>query len=147
MRVRDEMKHRILFCDGGMGSLLQAQGLGAGELPETWNIKRPEAVSYTHLISVKRNYPKGDKFSMGNLLKQISVSFWALAAVLIVVVGVLGGVFTATESAAIAVIYSLIVSVFSYKGLDWKGVWNVLGDCVDTLSIVLIPVSYTHLLV
>lgn len=95
----------------------------------------------SYIISVKRNYPKGDKFSMGNLLKQISVSFWALAAVLIVVVGVVGGVFTATESAAIAVIYSLIVSVFIYKGLDWKGVWNVLGDCVDTLSIVLILIA------
>ena len=95
----------------------------------------------SYIISVKRNYPKGDKFSMGNLLKQISVSFWALAAVLIVVVGVVGGVFTATESAAIAVIYSLIVSVFIYKGLDWKGVWNVLGDCVDTLSIVLFLIA------
>ena len=31
----------------------------------------------------------------------------------------------ATESAAVAVIYSLIVSVFIYKGLDWKGVWRV----------------------
>ena len=75
------------------------------------------------------------------LLKQFSVSFWALAAVLIVVVGVVGGVFTATESAAIAVIYSLLVSVFIYKGLDWKGVWRVLGDCIDTLSIVLILIA------
>ena len=74
-------------------------------------------------------------------IKQLSVSIWALAAIIIVVVGVIGGVFTATESAAIAVIYSLIVSVFIYKGLDWKGVWRVLGDCVDTLSIVLILIS------
>ena len=51
MRLRDEMKHRILFCDGGMGSLLQARGLGAGELPETWNIKRPEV-----LLEVHRSY-------------------------------------------------------------------------------------------
>ena len=75
------------------------------------------------------------------LLKQLSVSFWALAAVLIVVVGVVGGVFTATESAAIAVIYSLIVSVFIYKGLDWKGVWKTLEECINTLSIVLILIS------
>ena len=95
----------------------------------------------SYIISVKRNYPKGDKFSMKNLLKQLSVSFWALAAVLIVVFGVVGGVFTATESAAVAVIYSLIVSVFIYKGLDWKGVWRVLGECVDTLSIVLILIA------
>lgn len=95
----------------------------------------------SYIISVKRNYPKGEKFNIKDLFKQISVSFWALAAVLIVVVGVVGGVFTATESAAIAVIYSLIVSVYIYKGLDWKGVWRVLGECVDTLSIVLILIA------
>ncbi|HWP50164.1 MAG TPA: TRAP transporter large permease [Clostridia bacterium] len=95
----------------------------------------------SYIISVKRNYPKGDKFNIHNLFKQLSISFWALAAVLIVVVGVVGGIFTATESAAIAVIYSLIVSVFIYKGLDWKGVWRSLGDCVDTLSIVLILIA------
>ena len=53
----------------------------------------------------------------------------------------MGGVFTATESAAIAVIYSLIVSVFIYKGLDWKGVWKTLEECINTLSIVLILIS------
>lgn len=95
----------------------------------------------SYIISVKRNYPKGEKFSMKNLLRQFSVSFWALAAVLIVVVGVVGGVFTATESAAIAVLYSLIVSVFIYKGLDWKGVWHAIDDCVNTLAIVLILIA------
>ena len=95
----------------------------------------------SYIISVKRNYPKGEPFSIINLLKQLSVSIWALAAVLIVVFGVVGGVFTATESAAIAVVYSLLVSVFVYKGLDWKGVWKALDDCVATLSIVLILIS------
>jgi len=95
----------------------------------------------SYIISKKRKYPKGDKFSLKNLGKQFLISFWALAAVIIVVVGVVGGWFTATESAAVAVIYSLIVSVFIYKGLNWKGVWEVLGQCVDTLSIVLILIS------
>ncbi len=95
----------------------------------------------SYIISVKRNYPRGDKFNLLNLLKQIAVSFWALAAVLIVVVGVVGGVFTATESAAIAVIYSLVVSVFIYRGMTWKGVWKALDQCVNTLSIVLILIS------
>ena len=95
----------------------------------------------SYIISVKRNYPKGEKFSFMGFLKQLGTSFWALAAILIVVVGVVGGVFTATESAAIAVIYSLIVSVFIYKGLNWKGVWNALESCIDTLAIVLILIS------
>ena len=95
----------------------------------------------TYIISVKRNYPKGEKFSLKGLFKQLGQSIWALACILIVVVGVVIGLFTATESAAIAVIYSLFVAVYVYKGLDWKGVWNALNECVSTLSIVLILIA------
>ena len=95
----------------------------------------------SYIISVKRNYPKGEPFSLKGFMKQLGTSIWALAAVIIVVFGVVGGVFTATESAAIAVVYSLLVSVFIYKGLDWKGVWKALEQCVDTLAIVLILIS------
>ncbi len=48
MSILQELKERILFCDGGMGSLLQAAGLKAGELPGTWNICRPEVVVQIH---------------------------------------------------------------------------------------------------
>lgn len=95
----------------------------------------------SYIISVKRNYPKGEAFSIVNFIKQLGTSLWALAAVVIVVFGVVGGVFTATESAAIAVIYSLFVSVFVYRGMDWKGVWHALDACIDTLAIVLILIS------
>lgn len=95
----------------------------------------------SYIISVKRNYPKGEKFRFGAFLKQLSVSIWALLAIVVVVVGVVGGAFTATESAAIAVIYSLVVSVFVYKGVDWKGVWKALDECVNTLAIVMILIA------
>ena len=100
----------------------------------------------SYIISVKENYPKGSPFSIKGFVKQLGTSIWALAAVVIVVFGVVGGVFTATESAAIAVIYSLFVSVFIYKGLDWKGVWQALDECVNTLSIVLILIATPILL-
>ncbi len=95
----------------------------------------------SYIISKKRNYPKGEAFNLKTFIKQFSISVWALAAIIIVVVGVVGGWFTATESAAIAVVYSLFVSVFVYKGLDWKGVWKVLEECIDTLAIVLILIA------
>ena len=79
--------------------------------------------------------------SIKNFVKQLGKSIWALLAVLIVVVGVVGGVFTATESAAIAVLYSLFVSVFIYKGMNWKGVWKSFESCIDTLAIVLILIA------
>ena len=98
----------------------------------------------SYIISVKRNYPKGDKFNLISFVKQFGKSAWALGAVIIVVIGVVAGWFTATESAAIAVIYSLFVSVFVYKGLDWKGVWKELDECVNTLSIVLILIATSN---
>lgn len=98
----------------------------------------------SYIISVRRHYPKGDSFSISGFFKQLRTSIWALAAIIIVVVGVVGGVFTATESAAIAVIYSLLVSVFVYKGLDWKGVWHSLDEAVNTLAIVLILIATSN---
>ena len=93
---------------------------------------------FSYVISMKRNYPRGDRFQLKVFFSQLVKSIWALLAILIVVVGVVLGVFTATESAAIAVIYSLIVSLAIYKELTWKGVWKILGECIETLSIVLI---------
>ena len=46
--IREEIGKRILFFDGGMGTLLQEQGLQAGELPETWNLKNPEPIIQIH---------------------------------------------------------------------------------------------------
>ncbi|MBQ8945753.1 MAG: TRAP transporter large permease [Lachnospiraceae bacterium] len=95
----------------------------------------------SYVLAVRHNYPKGEPFSIKTFVRQLAKSIWALLAVIIVVVGVVGGVFTATESAAIAVIYSLIVSVFVYKGLTWKGVWKNLEKCIETLAIVLILIA------
>lgn len=48
MDFRQELGKRILFLDGGMGTLLQERGLQPGELPETWNLNRPEDVKDIH---------------------------------------------------------------------------------------------------
>lgn len=46
--ILEELKNRILFFDGGMGSLLQAGGLKPGELPETWNITHSDLIVKIH---------------------------------------------------------------------------------------------------
>lgn len=48
MDIREELGKRILFFDGGLGSLLQERGLKPGELPETWNLTRPEELLAIH---------------------------------------------------------------------------------------------------
>ena len=48
MKFIEQLGREWLFFDGGMGSLLQERGLAAGELPETWNITRPEEIQSIH---------------------------------------------------------------------------------------------------
>lgn len=54
MRITEELGKRILFFDGGLGSILQEKGLAAGELPETWNLTHKEQiteVAYAYLAA------------------------------------------------------------------------------------------------
>ncbi len=48
MNVLEFMQSHLLFLDGGMGTLLQAEGLSAGELPERWNLSHPEVIVDIH---------------------------------------------------------------------------------------------------
>lgn len=48
MNIREELGKRMLFFDGGLGSILQARGLKPGELPETWNLSKPEELLAIH---------------------------------------------------------------------------------------------------
>ena len=51
MTIREKLGKELVFFDGGTGTILQEQGLGAGELPEVWNIERKEAI-----VSLHKNY-------------------------------------------------------------------------------------------
>jgi len=48
MKITDYLKDHILFLDGAMGTMLQKHGLGPGELPEKWNIDKPDVITEVH---------------------------------------------------------------------------------------------------
>lgn len=96
---------------------------------------------YSFYLSVKRNYPKGDKFSFSNFLHALGKSIWALGTILIVVVGVVTGCFTATESAAIACLYAVVVSLFVYKEMTIKDLIPIVKNSVKVLSTVLLLIA------
>lgn len=74
------------------------------------------------LVSKKRAYGGvGDKLSWGRFAKTALKAKWALFSPVIILGGIYGGVVTVTEASIVAVIYSLIVGVFIYKELDYKG--------------------------
>lgn len=84
MNILEELGRRKLFCDGGMGSLLQARGLKAGELPETWNLLHPDVLREIHqeyleagcdIVTTntfganRLKYPAGGAYSLEELVK------------------------------------------------------------------------------
>ena len=96
---------------------------------------------FSYYLSVKRNYPKGTPFSLSGLWTALKKSIWGLGTVLIVVVGVVFGIFTATESAAIACVYALIVSMCVYREMNFKELIQVVKSSLKTLATVLVLIS------
>ncbi|MDF1617458.1 TRAP transporter large permease [Petrocella sp. FN5] len=92
----------------------------------------------TYIISKKRNYPKGEKFSIRRVIQATLKSFWAVLLPVIIIGGIVSGVFTPTEAAVIAVVYALVVSMFVYKELKVSQLPKVLIDTGKTTGIVML---------
>lgn len=93
---------------------------------------------FCYIVSVKRNYPKGDRFSFKVMAAAFVDSFFGICTVIIIMVGVLTGLFTATESAAIAVVWATLVTFVIYRELPVKEMWNILDRALGTLSIIMV---------
>ena len=88
----------------------------------------------------KRNFPVGERTSFNELFKSFMDAIPALFLLIIVIGGIIAGIFTATEASAIAVIYCLILG-FVYKELSVKELPKIFLDSVNTTSIVLLLIA------
>ena len=83
------------------------------------------AVAY--VIARRRNYPKASQMVTGReFLLRFKDAFLALLTPLIILGGILGGVMTPTESAAVAVFYALFLGIFVFRTLKWRQVPHLL---------------------
>ncbi len=85
---------------------------------------------YSYFYSKKHGYRGGEKTSFSRFIKQLKVSILGVLMPVIILGGIYGGIFTPTESGAIACVYGLIVSFFVYKELklsDLKGIFVESG--------------------
>ena len=105
---------------------------------------------YSYYYSKKMNIPVTGKFNLKNCIKAFFHAIWGMLAVMFVVVGVIAGVFTTTESAAAAVVWSLCVGLFIYKGFKLRDIPHIFANVVETLGKVLILLgvsgAFTYLL-
>ena len=94
------------------------------------------------IFAKKRNYPKGEVIPLRQALKICVDALWGLFTMVIILGGILSGVFTATESAAIAVLWAFFVTMFIYRDYKWRELPKLLHRTVRTLSIVMILIAF-----
>jgi C4-dicarboxylate transporter DctM subunit len=85
---------------------------------------------WTAIISVRRKYPVGKWYPIRQFLKIALDSFPVLMAPVILLGGIYLGVFTPTEAAGVVCVYALILAVFAYRTLSFRGLFKVLVDSV-----------------
>ncbi|MDN5680146.1 MAG: TRAP transporter large permease [Ewingella sp.] len=90
----------------------------------------------------KRGYPKGERVPFKQALKIFVDTLWGLMTVVIIMGGILSGVFTATESAAIACLWSFFVTMFIYRDYKWSELPKLMYRTVKTVSIVMILIGF-----
>ncbi|MGB1290371.1 MAG: TRAP transporter large permease [Porticoccaceae bacterium] len=95
----------------------------------------------TYLVAAKRGYASGEFPGWGEVLRHFAGALPGLLTVLIILGGILSGIFTATESSAIAVIYTVLVAVFIYRSLDWQGFIIASVNAVKTTSMILLIIG------
>jgi C4-dicarboxylate transporter DctM subunit len=95
----------------------------------------------TWFLAKRRNYPRMEKASWIESWHAFRESIWGLMLVVIIIGGIYSGLFTATEAAAMAAVYSFFISVFVYKALTLKDVPRVLLRAANTSAMLLYIVT------
>ncbi len=92
-------------------------------------------------ISVRRKYPKGDRPAFLYAMKKLLNAIPSLMLIVIVIGGILAGFFTATEASAVAVLYSLLLSVVFYREVTLRQLPGILLKTVETTAIVMLLIG------
>ncbi|WP_312412765.1 TRAP transporter large permease [Pseudescherichia sp.] len=90
----------------------------------------------------KRGYPKGERIPFKQALKILLDATWGLMTVVIILGGILSGIFTATESAAVACLWAFFVTMFIYRDYKWNELPKLMCRTVKTVTIVMILIGF-----
>ena len=93
------------------------------------------------IVAKRRDLPFGRFPGWREFIRAAAYAIPGLMTAVIIMGGILSGVFTATESSAVAVIYTVLVGVFVYRSLGWDGFWDAAGKSVRTASMVLFIIA------
>ena len=116
-----------------VGTLFMA-GFGAGI------IYALTFILYTYYYAVRHpEIVREKKTSWRERLHAMRESVWGMGVPIIILGGIYGGVFTPTEAAAVAAVYSIVVSLLVYRELDMKGFFNcIIKSAITTIQVMIL---------
>lgn len=98
----------------------------------------------SHRISIKRNHPIGKRYNIKEKISAFKDAFWAIMLTVVILYGILGGVFTPTEASIAAVLYAIIIGKFVYKELKIKDLPKILLDSMIGTASILMLVGFAN---
>jgi tripartite ATP-independent transporter DctM subunit len=94
-------------------------------------------------IARRDNFPKGDPINLWQALRIAYEAVWGLVTVIIILGGILSGIFTPTESAAVACVWALLVTVLVYRDYSISELPALIGRVVRTTGMVMIMIGFS----
>lgn len=98
-------------------------------------------LTVTWIVARKRKMPHEPWQGFGHLFKSFLNAFWGLLLIVIVVGGIYGGVFTPTEAAAVAAVYSAVIALFVHKDMGFKDVPKVMLDASKMTAVIMFIIA------
>jgi tripartite ATP-independent transporter DctM subunit len=130
----------VIYSMAAGGSISVAALFMAGVLPGL--LLGLTLASYCLLVARNKNFPTGESVPLKRALRICVDALWGLMTMVIILGGILSGVFTATESASIAVIWAFFVTMFIYRDYRWRDLPKLMHRTVKTVSIVMILIGF-----
>jgi tripartite ATP-independent transporter DctM subunit len=95
------------------------------------------------VIAHRKNFPKGEIVPLRQALKIAVDAIWGLITIVIILGGILSGIFTPTESAAVACVYAFFVTMFVYRDCKWSELPKLIARVVRTVGMVMIMIGFS----
>jgi len=95
----------------------------------------------SYIYARRRGMPREPWHGWGHLLKSFLRAFWGLLLIIIVVGGIYGGVFTPTEAAAVAAVYSAFIALFVHRDMGFRRVPKVMLDSAKMTSMLMFIIA------
>jgi tripartite ATP-independent transporter DctM subunit len=94
------------------------------------------------VIAYREGYPKGEVIPFRQAVGITIDALWGLGTMLIILGGILSGVFTATESASVACVYAFLVTMLVYRDYKWRDLPLLVHRTVKTVAMVMILIGF-----